>query len=662
MWYTLVNECTPYRLKEYLDNSNKATKKVIGSVVKKNVTEFEASQENLTRSVKVLYSGGLLSKRKYKAVRLNLSMESNAKSKGRKSYKLCEDLKIPKLLTYTKLIKYITSVNVGNVKQLSELCDVDEKVNGAYRELDDFLPILAELYIEFDKVLGSNSYLMNFGYDYYKFLVAIGADGAPFGKHDEATAWLVSFLNSGDRITSQNENFLLAGANCAEDHICMKRYCRKLLSDIHIIESKEYFVNEHKVTFSFEMVPSDMKWLASFSGELSNASFYFSSFANVNRDNKRTINGTLGILPENSWQPWEYERRLRVVELVSGTKQALSLKKLSDATKRNKILDKIRDLGSRQEFKPVLGKLVDKAYAEPLHNSNNAWQYMHGKLLEEAVVKSNIPLSCIDIFVLPRDSPIRKFLHSLKHDVKATRLYKKVLTWFKGGRSKKFDYRFTGKDARLLSHNFMYLIHSLAMPNESEKNQLRLVTLSFCCLKLRDAVSLFSRIIVADASVITELKKCCLQFFNVVSLMLANVTPTVWTVGYAIPRHFEMIHEKYGVGLGINSMQGREAKHVCLQQYARHSNLSQRWNNVLKHDFISSVWLRKLDPFHFVYNKCKDAYVPHIIHQSCFCYCGFGKADTEVECIYCSSAMFKAIEVLATDGKLSPKISSILEL
>ncbi len=208
----------------------------------------------------------------------------------------------------------------------------------------------------------------------------------------------------------------------------------------------------------------------------------------------------------------------------------------------------------------------------------------------------------------------------------------------------------------------MYLIHSLAMPNESEKNQLRLVILSFCCLKFRDTVSLFSCIIVADASVVTDLKKCCLQFFNVVSLMLANVTPTVWTVGYAIPRHFEMIHEKYGVGLGINSMQGREAKHVCLQQYACHSNLSQRWNNILKHDFISSVWLRKLDPFHFVYNKCKDAYVPHRIHQSCFCYCGFGKADTEVECIYCSSAMFKAIEVLATDGKLSPKISSILEL
>ena len=81
------------------------------------------------------------------------------------------------------------------MKQLSELCDVDEQVNGAYRELDDFLPILAELYIELDKVLGSNSYLMNFGYDYYKFLVTIGADGAPFGKHDEATACMACVIS-----------------------------------------------------------------------------------------------------------------------------------------------------------------------------------------------------------------------------------------------------------------------------------------------------------------------------------------------------------------------------------------------------------------------------------------------------------------------------------
>lgn len=137
-------------------------------------------------------------------------MYCNKKKKGRVSYKILDNIRMPKLLTYDKLIKYIFFINIGNVKSLKDFCyDVgidDEEVNGAYRELDDFLPILADLFITIDQQLGCNSYLLRFGAEHYKFCVAIGADGAPFGKHDEATAWLLSFINSGDRITSQNEN------------------------------------------------------------------------------------------------------------------------------------------------------------------------------------------------------------------------------------------------------------------------------------------------------------------------------------------------------------------------------------------------------------------------------------------------------------------------
>ena len=49
------------------------------------------------------------------------------------------------------------------------------------------------------------------------FKVAIGGDGAPFGKDDQALAWLVSFLNCGKCVCSSGENFLLFGANCSED-------------------------------------------------------------------------------------------------------------------------------------------------------------------------------------------------------------------------------------------------------------------------------------------------------------------------------------------------------------------------------------------------------------------------------------------------------------
>ena len=60
------------------------------------------------------------------------------------SYKFFEDITIPKLLPYEQLVKYINSVHVGSVKSFSDFCkahsvDDCDPVNGAYRELDEFL-------------------------------------------------------------------------------------------------------------------------------------------------------------------------------------------------------------------------------------------------------------------------------------------------------------------------------------------------------------------------------------------------------------------------------------------------------------------------------------------------------------------------------------------
>ena len=116
-----------------------------------------------------------------------------------------------------------------------------------------------------------------------------------------------------------------------------------------------------------------------------------------------------------------YEDRLKVAKLVSGKKVELNQKKITDASRRNNILEFIREQSSRQEFPPLLGNLIDKAYAEPLHNSNNAWQFVHVKLLEIAFAKSSLPPSCTDnISCLRSTSPIRKFVKSLKDEVKAT--------------------------------------------------------------------------------------------------------------------------------------------------------------------------------------------------------------------------------------------------
>jgi len=85
MWLTLVKKSAPKQLLNYVSNSKKVVNKVIGSVVNKCVRDFEVSDVSSMRSVKVLYSNGLMSKEKYKAVRCNLSMSCSITRKKKKS-------------------------------------------------------------------------------------------------------------------------------------------------------------------------------------------------------------------------------------------------------------------------------------------------------------------------------------------------------------------------------------------------------------------------------------------------------------------------------------------------------------------------------------------------------------------------------------------------
>ena len=113
------------------------------------------------------------------------------------------------------------------------------------------------------------------------------------------------------------------------------------------ITSKRYKVMDFDVKVSFELLPSDMKWLTFMGGELSNAAFYFSPFGNVNDDRKCTVNGTLGKGGQNTCQPCPYDKRLKVAAKVSNLKQQLQEKTMSSPRneKRCWILSEIRNPG-----------------------------------------------------------------------------------------------------------------------------------------------------------------------------------------------------------------------------------------------------------------------------------------------------------------------------
>ena len=178
-------------------------------------------------------------------------------------------------------------------------------MNGVYRDLEQLVLALSKFYLETDS--SRKDKLTWFGEKEGLFKVAIGGDGAPFGKWDESVSWLVSFLNVGSRVASPNDNFILFGANCKEDHKVVQIFTKQLLSDIVRIESKTYLLNNREVTFRFELVPSDMKFLAFLNGQLSNAATYFSSFANVSKADSCLLGKEFGTAPTCKWRPWSYD-------------------------------------------------------------------------------------------------------------------------------------------------------------------------------------------------------------------------------------------------------------------------------------------------------------------------------------------------------------------
>ena len=178
-----------------------------------------------------------------------------------------------------------------------------------------------------------------------------------------------------------------------------------------------------------------------------------------------------------------------------------------------------------------------------------------------------MPGGCNELDKLPVDSPFIFYLSCLRNNFGLTRLVKKVKKWFTEGRKKSFDFRFTGKETKKMCHKYMLLLDSVSSESNPLETKLKIATLPNCGLQLRDAVSLFSRVEITE-SMVAKLKISCQNFFND-NFLLLRVSPTVWTIGYAIPYHVQILYEKYGLGLGLNSMQGREAKHVKLGQYAR---------------------------------------------------------------------------------------------
>ena len=254
---------------------------------------------------------------------------------------------------------------------------------------------------------------------------------------------------------------------------------------------------------------------------------------------------------------------MKVVKQVDVFKKSLEKKQMAASTRRAKVTSFIAQKHSRQEFEPVVGKLIDRAHVDPLHLKNNACARAHQQLLSEVIAMSKITDEINSFSQVPAHSPFNRYIAAMRA-CGLSRLAKKVTKWFDDTKAngKSFDYRFTGKDSRLFLLHFMSLIAAVES-RASAGRETTILHLLHTFVFVLGTVSLFSRLAISDEEV-SELKTLCTNYFRA-NAVFFYVNPTVWTIGHLVPAHTQHKKEKYGFGLGLYSMEGREAKRLYFQ-------------------------------------------------------------------------------------------------
>ena len=96
---------------------------------------FDKSEENKLRSLNTYYSHDFLGKRKY----LNLrKANKQAKFQGHS---------VPNYISYKELAQVINTIDIGTVKNLSDLCSDYKNTPGVCREYIEFTLRLGEFYL-----------------------------------------------------------------------------------------------------------------------------------------------------------------------------------------------------------------------------------------------------------------------------------------------------------------------------------------------------------------------------------------------------------------------------------------------------------------------------------------------------------------------------------
>ena len=369
---------------------------------------------------------------------------------------------------------------------------------------------------------------------------------------------------------------------------------------------------------------------------------------------------------------WTWEKRVAEAAAVKALTELNRARNVSEKQHHEEVLSLLRkNLKSRQLQEPALGKLVQTATADPLHLMN-AWEHLLTCILAESLALSSAP-SSVHSTRTPSatEKPIEKLLSFIKERLHLNRLHRKLMDWYDKINETRtaetavqsLQIRLNGLESRKFCQNVMPLLNCLLPAAKAQQEQsflVRIHSLAFIALQLRDAVSLFSHYTISDSQVV-QLKVKCRLYFNASVLFLPrNVTPTIWTIGHVVPEQTKMLKCKFGFGLGIGTTQGQEGKVQFAKKYLAHTTPANKYQLFFRHEYMHLVWLCVHDPADDSYHASKASYLPAGVDDD-KCHCGQAKLDNSTKCDFCKHHFQTLIMTSAKEGVICPELIKILQ-
>ena len=98
-----------------------------------------------------------------------------------------------------------------------------------------------------------------------------------------------------------------------------------------------------------------------------------------------------------------------------------------------------------------------------------------------------------------------------------------------------------------------------------------------------------------------------------------------------------------------------------IASFACHSTLSNRWQHVFRHEFISCIWLRNRFPKSVTFTLHTNVkYIPDFVNNDANCYCGMEKDANLDICEFCSDPVYAQISRSATRGELVDELKALM--